>query len=387
MTWNGERLRQLLREERTLLRELALMLVATLVVGVYFLEHVHSTLADSRREAAEALAQQVASSATEYVVTGNRLSLNVIASHAASLDTVARIEFRNIADVVLASAGAEHPADKPVSRGMRLDDDTMVGTVLLWPANTSAQQEQGLESNFVLVVIILLMLRVAVELIWRRLRQERQRNDDIEADMVPVLNMTPPGEVPKAFLRISIVNFDRMQQRFTQSLMDEVVHAYDALLKGIAEVYGANTLAPLGRECALEFRAESRAQAGFQALCAGMLFRRVARSLSETRKAQGRTPLEFKLLVTTEADLRTSWSVCIAGQPGRVHVPEVELLKLELDTRALYQAERCINISDGELTVRLQPVEQLAQRYQKLIADQADRLLASGDGGGVLANR
>ena len=34
MTWNGERLRQLLREERTLLRELALMLVATLVVGV-----------------------------------------------------------------------------------------------------------------------------------------------------------------------------------------------------------------------------------------------------------------------------------------------------------------------------------------------------------------
>jgi hypothetical protein len=387
MTWNGERLRQLLREERTLLRELALMLVATLVVGVYFLEHVHSTLADSRREAAEALAQQVASSATEYVVTGNRLSLNVIASHAASLDTVARIEFRSIADVVLASAGTEHPADKPVSRGMRLDDDTMVGTVLLWSANTSAQQEEGLESGFVLVVIILLMLRVAVELIWRRLRQERQGADDIEADMVPVLSMTPPGEIPKAFLRISIVNFDRMQQRFTQSLMDEVVQAYDALLRGIAEVYGAHTLAPLGRECALEFRAESRAQAGFQALCAGMLFRRVARSLSETRKAQGRTPLEFKLLVTTEADLRTSWSVCIAGQPGRVHVPEAELLKLELDVRALYQPERCIAISDGELTMRLQPVEQLAQRYQKLIADQADRLLASGDDGGVLANR
>src|SRR5690606_14173731 len=221
----------------------------------------------------------------------------------------------NIADVVLASAGAEHPADKPVSRGMRLDDDTMVGSVLLWPANTSAQQEQGLESNFVLVVIILLMLRVAVELIWRGLRQDRQRNDDIEADMVPVLSMMPAGESTKAFLRISIVNFDRMQQRFTQSLMDEVVNSYDALLKGIAEVYGAQTLAPLGRECALEFRAESRAQAGFQALCAGMLFRRVARSLSVTRKAQGRTPLEFKLLVTTEADLRTSWSVCIAGQP------------------------------------------------------------------------
>jgi hypothetical protein len=115
-----------------------------------------------------------------------------------------------------------------------------------------------------------------------------------------------------------------------------------------------------------------------------MLFRRVARNLSEARKAQARTPLEFKLLVTTEAELRTSWSVCIAGQPGRIHVPEAELLKLELDTRALYQPERCINISDGELTVRLQPVEQLAQRYQKLIAEQADRLLGSGSGDGAV---
>src|SRR5690606_30814691 len=171
------------------------------------------------------------------------------------------------------------------------------------------------------VPVLLLMLRVAIELIWRRLRQERQRDDDIEADMIPVLSMAPASEATKAYLRISIVNFDRMQQRFTQALMDEVVNAYDALLKGIAEVYGAQVLAPLGRECALEFRAESRAQAGFQALCAGMLFRRVARNLSEARKAQARTPLEFKLLVTTEAELRTSWSVCIAGQPGRIHVP------------------------------------------------------------------
>ena len=79
--------------------------------------------------------------------------------------------------------------------------------------------------------------------------------------------------------------------------------------------------------------------------------------------------------------------MCIAGQPGRVHVPEAELLKLELDTRALYHADRCIPVTNGETSLRLQPVEQLAQRYQKLIADQAERLLSDDDGGGVLANR
>lgn len=387
MGWNGERIRQLLQQERDLLRELALMLLATLVVGVYFLEHVHTTLADNRRQGAEALAQQLASNAAEYVVTGNLLSLNVIASHAASLETVERVEFRNIAERVQASAGIERPLGKPVSRAVRLDDETVVGTVLLWPADTSAMQEQNLEANFVLVVIILLLLRIALAFIWRRLNQERPAEAGVEADVVPVLTMASSTDVPKAVLRISIVNFDRMQQRFTPALLEEALGAYRILLHGIATVYGAQELKPLGKECALEFRAELRSQAAFQALCAGMLFRRVARSLSEQRKAQARTPLEFKLLVTTADDLEASWAMCIAGQPGRVHVPEAELLKLELDTRALYHADRCIAVTNGETSLRLQPVEQLAQRYQKLIADQAERLLADDDGGGVLANR
>jgi len=79
--------------------------------------------------------------------------------------------------------------------------------------------------------------------------------------------------------------------------------------------------------------------------------------------------------VTTQQDMAVSWALCVSGLPGRVHVPEAEMVRLELDTRLLFHGERCLNIlADGE-TVRLQPIEQLAQRYQKLIAEQAGQLL------------
>ncbi|MDF1782452.1 MAG: hypothetical protein P1U67_14260 [Alcanivoracaceae bacterium] len=377
MVWDEYRVRQWLQRERTMLRELSLMLVAALVIGIYFLEHVHSTLEHNRREAAEALAQQLSTSSAEFVVTGNLVSLNVIAGHAASLPTVSRIEFRSVAGIVLSSAGEPRGDGLPVSRAVRVDEDGVAGTVELWPANTSVEQEKYLESNFVLVVFCLLALRVLAEVVWRRLQSERNSDDDIEADMVPVLSMTQANEIPKARLRISIVNFDRMRDRLTTSLIEEMVAPYRKILEGIAGVYGAQVNAELGKQCALEFKAESRADVAFQALCAGMLFRRVAREVSEQRKKQGRSALEFKLLVSCEADTNASWSMCVAGLPGRVHVPEAELLKLELDARLLYQAERCIEISNGETTIRLQPVEQLAQRYQKLIAAQAAALLES----------
>jgi hypothetical protein len=403
MKWDEYQVRQWLQREHQLLRELSLMLVVALVVGVYFLEHVHSTLEHSRRQSAQALAQHLAGSSAEYVVTGNLVSLNVIATHAAALETVERVEFRSVASIVLASAGATpSEAVLPVSRAVRLEDQSVAGTVELWPRNTSATLEENLESWFVLVVLCLLALRVAGEAIWRRLKMERAQPDDVEADMVPVLTMSqtsgsqgigengaradadlvgandPEADAAQAVLRISIVNFDRMQDRLTPQLLNEMVAAYREPLEGISQVYGAEIVETLGRQCLLVFSGEAKEQAAFQAVCAGMLFRAVTRRVSEQRKKQGRSALEFKVLISSDSDARTSWAFCLAGVPGRVHIPEAELIGMELDTRLLYQAERCIEVSNGESSVRLQPVEQLAQRYQKLIAGQVESLLANG---------
>lgn len=400
MKWDEYQVRQWLQREHQLLRELSLMLVVALVVGVYFLEHVHSTLEHSRRQSAQALAQHIAGSSAEYVVTGNLVSLNVIATHAAALETVERVEFRSVAGIVLASAGdARSETVLPVSRAVRLEDQSVAGTVELWPRNTSAKQEENLESWFVLVVLCLLALRVAAEAIWRRLKMEREQPDDVEADMVPVLTMSQTSgsqgggarvavdligasdlgnDAAQAVLRISIVNFDRMQDRLTPQLLNEMVAAYRDSLEGIAQVYGAKIVETLGRQCLLVFSGEAKEQAAFQAVCAGMLFRAVTRRISEQRKKQGRSALEFKMLISSDSDARTSWAFCLAGVPGRVHIPEAELIGMELDTRLLYQAERCIEVSNGESSVRLQPVEQLAQRYQKLIAGQVESLLENG---------
>lgn len=398
MKWDEYQVRQWLQREHQLLRELSLMLVVALVVGVYFLEHVHATLEHSRRQSAQAMAQHIAGSSAEYVVTGNLVSLNVIATHAAALETVERVEFRSVAGIVLASAGAaRNESVIPVSRAVRLEDQSVAGTVELWPRNTSAAQEENLESWFVLVVLCLLALRVVGEVVWRRLKMERAPPDDVEADMVPILTMSQTAgqgnraradvdltdengaedDAEKAVLRISIVNFDRMQERLTQQLLEEMVAAYREPLEGVARVYGAKIVAPLGRQCLLAFSGEGKEQATFQAVCAGMLFRAVTRRISEQRKKQGRSALEFKVLISGDSDARTSWAFCLAGVPGRVHVPEAELIGMELDTRLLYQAERCIEVSNGELSIRLQPVEQLAQRYQKLIAGQVESLLTS----------
>ncbi|MGB2338191.1 MAG: hypothetical protein ACPH5V_12805, partial [Alcanivorax sp.] len=58
----------------------------------------------------------------------------------------------------------------------------------------------------------------------------------------------------------------------------------------------------------------------------------------------------------------------------------------ELDVKALYQPEKAQVVCAGDHRVRLQPVEQLAHRYQALLRTQAETLL-SDDGGRVEPSR
>jgi hypothetical protein len=365
------------QKEQQLIRELALMLLMAVVVGVYFLEHSRMAMEQSQRHSAEALSQQLASSAAEYIASGNLVSLNVMAAQTAALPIVSRVEIRNHADRVLASAGDHAGLSLSASRPVRIDDQTLVGTVVVWPHPVEASRARQLENRFVLVALSLLGLRLLAALAWRRLRAEPEapEEEELEADLVPVLTMNQTSEAPKAWLRIGIVNFDRMKQRFTSDMLGDMLADYGKLLHQVAEVYGGKVIQEVGEEAALVILGESRADACFQALCAGTLFRRLAREVSERRKEQERTPLEFKLLVTTTSNLANSWALCLAGLPGRVHVPESEMVRYELDTRLLFHGERCLNVLSDGSTVRLQPIEQLAQRYQKLIADQAAQLL------------
>jgi hypothetical protein len=349
------------KKEQQLIRELALMLLMAVVVGVYFLEHARIATEQSQRRSGEALAQQLATSASEYLASGNLVSLNVMAQQTAALALVSRVEIRNPADRILASAGDDPHGDIHVSRPVRIDDQALVGTVVVWPRATDAELSRQLETRFVLVALSLLGFRLLVELAWRRLRAEPEllpaEEETLEADLVPVLTMNQTSEAPRAWLRIGIVNFDRIRDRYAADMVAEMLEGYGALLHQVAAVYGGRVVQNIGSEAAMVITGETRAEACFQALCAGTLFRRLARELSEQRKEQGRTSLEFKLLATASNDMGQSWALALAGLPGRVHVPESEMVRYELDTRLLFQGERCLNVlSEGE-TIRVQPIE------------------------------
>lgn len=365
------------QKEQQIIRELILMLLMAVVTGAYFLEHVATAMEQGQRRSAEALAQQLATSASEYLSSGNLVSLNVMAQQTVVLAQVARVEIRDANDQVLASAVDNPLGSIVVHRPVKGDDQVLVGTVLVWPHQTDVAQSGKLETYFVLVVLSLLGFRLLIEMAWRRLRAEPaplEEEETIEADLLPVLTMTQTSEAPRAWLRISIVNFEIIKQRYAADMVAEMLSGYGALLHQVAAAYGGRVQHNIGEQAAMMITGETRAEACFQALCGGTLFRALAKKLSEQRKEQERMSLEFKLLITANSDMDHSWALTSAGLPGKVHVLETEMVRYELDARLVFQGDRCLNILTDSETIRLQPIDQLASRYQKLITDQADQL-------------
>ena len=385
------RWRQWIIGERPLLRELAVLLLASLLIGLYFLAQLDGRLAEARRDYLGALASQVAEHAVEYTATNNLVSLNVIARRTGELAPVAGVTVEDAGGRVLASSGAPVEA-APVTQPMYLADGGMIGTVKLWPAPETATRKK-VEAGFVLLVLCLLLLRVLLLLLERRLRGEPLWNLPPRAALSRAA--LPEAAVPEAsseqpisaVLRLALVNDAHLRRRYTESLFGNLLAPYEQALAQAAGVYGGTVQEPLGSGALIDFRGEP-AEAALNAVCAGMLFLRISRRVSEQRKQAGQMALEFKLLVTGETDAVRSLACCEAGVPGRLHVPENELLAMALDTRSLYRHELALTVAcaDGD-TLRLQPLEQLAQRYQMQINDQAEQLAGGVSESGAGASR
>ncbi|MEP4523356.1 MAG: hypothetical protein ABJ005_05060, partial [Alloalcanivorax venustensis] len=176
-------------------------------------------------------------------------------------------------------------------------------------------------------------------------------------------------------LRLSVVNFDHFQQRYTRSALEALLADYHHLLREVAALYGGEVITAIGDRARIRFTGEPLSHTAFSALCAGLLFLRVARLQAPRRKAGQSPALEFKALVSNQFNEADSWDLCLAGVPGRLNVPEAELTRAELDVKALYQTERAQLVQAGDRQIRLQPVEQLAHRYQTLLRTQAEKVM------------
>ncbi len=373
-----------LRREKRLLWELALMLLVALVVGVYFLEHFSTRLAAEQRVQLEALARQTGLRAAESLAGEDLIGLNVIARETRDLAPVAGARFLDTAREPVTGAlpdGAGLIVEVPVA----LPDGEMAGSLQL-AARADPAPRQRLETGYVLVVLGILILRLAGEAIHRRLfRPEPPEPEPApEPDDRPAPPLVPGQPVedtgPAVELRLSVVNFDHYQQRYTRAALDHLLDDYHRLLDEVVALYGGRVVTGLGERARVRFSEEPLSAAAFSALCAGLLFLRVVRLQAPRRKAAQSPALEFKALISEQFGEADSWALCLAGVPGRLHVPESELTRAELDVKALYQTDRALVVQAAEQQVRLQPVEQLAHRYQTLLRTQAETVMGAGSG-------
>ena len=386
-----EKWRPWLQREKQLLLELALMLLVALVVGVYFLEHFSARLQAEQRVQLKALAQQTALRSAESLAGDDLIGLNVIARETRALEPVGGVQFLDVArEPVTGKSDDSLPVKVEVP--VALPDGELAGSVVLAAAHDTAPR-QRLETGYVLVVLGLLALRAAAEVIRRRLWRPREpvvRTPPAEEGTAsetrpagPVDGDAPAPDGVSVELRLSVVNFDHFQQRYTRSALEALLADYHHLLREVAALYGGDVIAPIGDRARIRFTGEPLSHTAFSALCAGLLFLRVARLQAPRRKAGQSPALEFKALVSNQFNEADSWALCLAGVPGRLNVPEAELTRAELDVKALYQTERAQLVQAGDRQIRLQPVEQLAHRYQTLLRTQAEKVMGgsgvSGD--------
>ncbi len=389
-----EQWRPWIGRQQTLLRELILMLLAMLVVGIYFLEHYSASLEQEREVQLKALAEQTARRAAEALASEDSISINLIGRETVALGPVAGVRFLNPEEVQVGLTGV-NDSDLLVTVPVALPDGELAGTLTLLGDQSEAPRQQ-IEAGFVLAVLCVLLLRLAFTLVRERLAPPAPAPAEaVTVPFEPVPNVAPVAplvtevlpaapidpERIQAQLRLSIVNFDAIRQRYTEQAVEEVLTDYQRMLNRAVAIYGGQVSQPIGRQAGVAFCQLPVSQAAFAALCAGLLFLRVVRLQAPLRKQQGKVPLEFKALMTIDKDTDESWSLCLAGVPGRLQVPESQLASTELDVKALYQPDRAQVAVAGDHKVRLQPVEQLAHRYQALLRTQAETLVSEDEGG------
>ncbi len=360
------------RREKALLRDLALMLAVMLVVGVYCLERLDTRMQVQQRQHLQALAAYLAEDGAEYLSAGNHVSLGVIARKAVELDTVATLVVRDMQGRVLARSGPEQSGPAPVQQAAASGQGP-VGRVDVWPAADTAARE-GVEAGFVLVVLLLLALRVLGEIMRRQLGAEGSGPEPSEESDEPDASPRPesaPSPRVRVGLRVEPDRLASLHERYTRSALKARLAEHESLLDRVVTLYGGVRETPLDEGARVLFSDERASEAAFQALCAAQVFLRAARRVGS---ADDKRAPAFRVLLS--ADNATRVGIPEHANTGVVYVPAQELDGLELDQCALYRHEDCLDVNTETGVVSLQPVAQLVQRYQHLVATQADRLAA-----------
>lgn len=359
-----------LAPHRPLLRDLLLILVTALVCFLYFSEQWLNDSRAQRQQALNALALQLADASYVPLAANNLVSLNVLAQQMTVQPPVVGVRIERLDHTPASSAGIQLGMQAQAAIGD--DEQKIIGQVLLFGEPAKAQPVWP----FVLLLLCLLGLRAALTFFWQQLvpmttrswrdLRERSSEQPQSADAPPLLQL-PQVE---AQLDLSVMNYDRLQQRFTSSALSQLLSSYDTLIAQVAAVYGASVTSPLPA-ASLSLKHSQADEAVFLLTCCARLLQSQCQQVNQQRHADGESCLSLRLLLSREApeELRQRVQQHAPGEHLQLLLPGLsEELQARFSTQLLEQWQ-----DHGDQWQLLTEVR-LAERYQKLIAAQLANL-------------
>lgn len=358
---------------KQLLKELALILVACLVCFLYFNQQWLEQSEAQRRQAVTAIAEQLAAESFVPLSANNLVSLNVLVSQVAERLPVVGAELQGLDGEAHVSSGQ---LDGMRSLAVISDGGAqIIGKVILY-----SQPVSGLPFwPFFLLLLCLLGLRLAVHAFWRQLlplpRKLQQQWQLGQAQLNRLLEKQPvattTAEAPQApqirlTLAIRVSNHARLQQRLTPQALQGSLADYDRLLQQVAAIYGLQSES-LDAESRLTLHHASHEEGIFLLACAACLYLICCQRLDQQRRADGAPCLQFSLLLHDDKAPQVEPS------------PQPFTLLLKQWPERLGERLHCQPIKaweEDEQPWQLLALDALAERYQKLIAAQAESVIS-----------
>lgn len=363
-----------LAPHRSLLRDLLLIVVTCLVCFLYFSEQWLNDSRAQRQQALNAFALQLADSSYVPLAADNLVSLNVLAQQLAAQPPVVGVRIERLNGQLASSAGVEQGMQAQAAIGD--DAEKIIGRVLVYGQPVAAQPFWP----FLLLLLCLLGLRAALTFFWQQLvplsaktwRDLRERGQGeasaVRAEAQPPLLALPQVE---ARLDVSVVNFERLQQRFTPSALAQLLACYDELLTQVAQVYGASCDAPLPA-ASLSLRHTQADEAVFLLSCCAKLLLAGCERLNQQRHESGESCLSLRLLLSRDAPETLRQPV---QQSGPAQQLQLLLPGLSPELQSRFTVRLLEQWQDHDDHWQLFTEVRLAERYQKLIASQLASLM------------
>jgi class 3 adenylate cyclase len=375
---------------------------------------VRAVVHEQASQLGNALAADAAERAAEYLVHNDLVSLNVITGSISRQASVAGVVVYDRYRQPLAQSGAVQatPDVLLVRANILTEEQELRGTVEILlkpeaPLVSLRRFDYAMGGWFAFAVVLLVVfarllgdnLRESAALLrqdagWQPSPLPQAAAESVTDDVIYASHPVEDITHDSAVLRIDVVNFATMQQRVAPRMLDELVMLYADKLGQAAAFYQGEVTRPLDHQCLVNFPSVGGGEEEvlFRAICCAQLFFGVAREINTSRRALGKTTLQFSAALHHDPSLGrderavVTWEICThAGLAGRLTVTDAisehhrlgDRLVIDSGHRKLLQVE--LPAPDAGSEPMLQDVLalgvlRLADPYEELIARQVKRL-------------